>query len=252
MVLPKLSIIVPYRDRAEHLQRFMPHLVTYFQRDKVDKDIPVDVTIVEQAPGKPFNRGSLLNIGVVLKPEADYYCFHDVDYLPIWADYRFPDAPTRIIWYGANIKPIAPGSSETIPERYETFFGGVILMTREHIRRVNGYPNGYWGWGWEDAELRARCIAEDLPVRYRDGTFEALPHVNQGFAAGLKPTVANEKNHEVLKARVDQMSAGEAPHKADGLSTVKFEIVERLRPRDQHGNEAANIEKVTVEILGGP
>ena len=252
MSLPRLSIVVPYRDRADHLQRFLPHVVTYFQRDKADKDIPVNITVVEQTPGQPFNRGALLNVGAALNPDADYYCFHDVDYLPIWADYSFVDAPTRIIWHGANGKPIAPGSAETVPERYEVFFGGVILMTRPHMLRVNGYPNGYWGWGWEDADLRARCVAEDLPVKYRDGTFEALPHVNQGFTAGLKPTAANEKNHAVLTARVDQLQAGHAPYTADGLSTVTYEIVERKRPRDQHGNEAANVEKVTVDLGGAP
>jgi len=252
MALPKLSIIVPYRDRAEHLQRFLPHVVTYFQRDKIDKDIPVNITIVEQVAGKPFNRGALRNIGVRLNPDADYYCFHDVDYLPIWADYSFPDAPTRIIWYGANVKPITPGSTETIPERYETFFGGVILMRRQHVLQVNGYPNDYWGWGWEDAELRARCIAEDLPIQYRDGTFEALPHVNQGFTTGLKPTEANERNHATLNARIEEMQASKAPYKDNGVSTVKFEIIERKRPRDQHGNEAANIEKVTVDFELAP
>lgn len=252
MALPKLSIIVPYRDRPEHLQQFMPHLVAYFQRDKVDKDIPVNITIVEQAPGSLFNRGALRNVGVKLNPDADYYCFHDVDYLPIWADYSFAETPTRIIWYGADVKPIAPGSAEMIPERYEAFFGGVILMNRAHVLRVNGYPNGYWGWGWEDAELRARCIAEDIPVKYRDGTFEALPHVNAGFTAGLKPTPENEQNHARLNAVVEQLRRGETPYRQDGLSSLRYEIIGRGRPRDQQGNEAPNIEKVTVDFDAAP
>ena len=35
----RLAIVVPYRDRAEHLSRFVPHMVTYFQRDKLDRQI---------------------------------------------------------------------------------------------------------------------------------------------------------------------------------------------------------------------
>ena len=33
----RLAIVVPYRDRAEHLARFLPHMVTYFERDKLDR-----------------------------------------------------------------------------------------------------------------------------------------------------------------------------------------------------------------------
>ena len=33
----RLAIIVPYRDRADHLARFVPHLVAYFERDKLDR-----------------------------------------------------------------------------------------------------------------------------------------------------------------------------------------------------------------------
>jgi len=32
----RLAIVVPYRDRAEHLARFVPHMVAYFERDKLD------------------------------------------------------------------------------------------------------------------------------------------------------------------------------------------------------------------------
>lgn len=252
MPFPKLSIIVPYRDRAEHLRRFVPHIVTYFQHDETAKDIPVTVTIVEQAPEKPFNRGALRNVGVALNPDADYYCFHDVDFLPIRADYRFSDAPTRIIWHGAHLKPIAPGSAEMIQENYELYFGGVIVVPQSHVLRLNGYPNTYWGWGWEDAEFRARCTAERLAIKYRDGEFEALQHVNEGFAAGGNPTAANEKNRAIFVARIEQMKAGQTPHRDDGLSTLSFEIVERKRARDQNGQELSLVETVTVELPGEP
>jgi len=80
----RLGIVVPFRDRQEHLASFLPHLVAYFERDKADKHIDVRVLIVEQPQGLPFNRGLLINIGFAMpKPEIDYACFHDVDYLPI-------------------------------------------------------------------------------------------------------------------------------------------------------------------------
>ena len=50
---PKLAIIVPYRDREEHLSRFIPHMEKFLS----DKNIQYKIYIVEQGDGKPFNRG---------------------------------------------------------------------------------------------------------------------------------------------------------------------------------------------------
>lgn len=39
---------------------------------------------------------------------------------------------------------------------YETFIGGILLITREVFRKVDGLSNNYWGWGLEDDEFYAR------------------------------------------------------------------------------------------------
>ena len=75
---PKLAIIVPYRDREEHLARFVPHM------DKFLSDIDYKIFVIEQDNDKPFNRGWLLNVGykIAEKQGYDSFCFHDVDMLP--------------------------------------------------------------------------------------------------------------------------------------------------------------------------
>ena len=104
--MKRLAIVVPYRAREAHLKIFVPALRTYFTRDKLDREIPYRVVIVEQADDLPFNRGALKNIGFKLSfADADYVCFHDVDYVPVWADYRWSDVPVRIIWYGVEQRP---------------------------------------------------------------------------------------------------------------------------------------------------
>jgi hypothetical protein len=57
----KLAIVVPYRDREEHLKKFLPAM------KKCDflNDIDYEILIVEQEDGKPFNRGKLLNVGAI-------------------------------------------------------------------------------------------------------------------------------------------------------------------------------------------
>ena len=62
----RLAIVVPYRDRAEHLARFVPHMATYFARDKLDRQLSYTVNIVEQWGNAPFSRGRLGNCGFLL------------------------------------------------------------------------------------------------------------------------------------------------------------------------------------------
>lgn len=40
----RLAIVVPYRDRAEHLARLVPHLATFFERDRLAQPIPTRST----------------------------------------------------------------------------------------------------------------------------------------------------------------------------------------------------------------
>ena len=36
----RLAIVIPYRDREQHLSRLIPHLVTFFERDRLARAIP--------------------------------------------------------------------------------------------------------------------------------------------------------------------------------------------------------------------
>lgn len=77
----KLAVILPYRDRAEHLKIFLHHMHPIFQRQLLDYRI----FVVEQTHKEAFNRGSLMNIGYIeaLKLDNfDCFAFHDVDLVP--------------------------------------------------------------------------------------------------------------------------------------------------------------------------
>jgi hypothetical protein len=154
----RLNVVVPYRNRETHFRQFVSHVRAYFARDKADRNIPYRVTIVEQEPGLPLNAGALKNIGFSLgNEETDYTCFHDIDYLPVWADYSWVEQPTPILWHGAETRPIAPGRSPArVKLNLEKFFGGVVLVPNDVFLRAGGYSNDYWGWGYEDVDLRTR------------------------------------------------------------------------------------------------
>jgi hypothetical protein len=246
---PRLSIVVPYRDRQQHLVRFVPHMVTYFERDKVDRTIPWTLTIVEQVPGKLFNRGLMRNIGFLLtEDEADYFCFHDVDYLPIWADYQYPQTPARLCWYGAQEVPIDPARpDEVVVNDRNLFFGAAVMLNKADFRRVNGYSNDYWGWSFEDIDLRMRCTIEGLAIEHRDGTYEPLPHVNDGYKGLNQPSEEHIRTRATWDRKRQEMPRTRS-YRDEGLSTAQFTVRERHTAKDAAGKEIPNIRRVVVEV----
>lgn len=114
------------------------------------------IYIVEQSnDGRKFNRGKLLNIGFDLacKEGCNIFVFHDVDLIP---------SDDLLTTYTTN-----PDSSGAIHiarvwERYSKnpeYFGGIVSFSESQFRRINGFPNNFWGWGGEDDEMKRRVTA---------------------------------------------------------------------------------------------
>lgn len=142
----KLAIIVPYRDRQEHLDVFVPHMREFLK----DKGIDYEIFIAEQTDDRPFNYGKLCNVVVKeIGEEYTYFAFHDIDMLPISdeCDYGYPDSPTHL---ATNVE----AHENKLP--YPQYFGGVVLISREDFENANGYSNEYWGYGFEDLDLLYR------------------------------------------------------------------------------------------------
>ena len=77
------------RPRAASARNCVPALSAMLREQGVRRRI----VVVEQQAGQPFNRGRLLNIGMQLTADAtDYYCLHDVDAVPVVANYALPVA----------------------------------------------------------------------------------------------------------------------------------------------------------------
>lgn len=142
----KLAIIVPYRDREEHLNTFVPHMHEFLK----DKGIDYTIFIAEQADERPFNYGKLCNTVVKeLDSEYNYFCFHDIDMLPISdeCDYSWPDVPLHL---ATNVE----AHNNELP--YPQYMGGVLLVNREDFENANGYSSEYWGYGFSDLDLLYR------------------------------------------------------------------------------------------------
>jgi hypothetical protein len=231
----RLAILVPYRDRAVHLARFLPHMATYFAQDKLDSAIDYTIHIVEQAGTRPFNKGRLLNAGFTLvRDQADYVCLHDVDYLPLWSDYSYPDGPTRLIWYGLRLR-----------EDYERFFGAVVMLPVGQFVTVNGFSSGYWRWGPEDMEFLDRCITVGLKIVRRDGTFGVLHHPHNGLNQRGGLSEAAIRNGRLYRSRLPDIAR---VMKEDGLTTAAaFKLIESKTPAGDPA-AAARVRRHLIDI----
>ena len=157
----KLGIVVPYRKRPGHLRKFRDAISTYL------KDQDYELIVVEQNDDLPFNRGKLLNIGFqqATRKLCDYVVFHDVDMLPIDVDYSYSDVPIHL----------ANGFTNSDREIFDTYFGGVTLFPIDLFKKVNGYSNEYWGWGFEDDDLLMRLTEQHI---FTDTIYYEVPKLN--------------------------------------------------------------------------
>lgn len=227
-----VAIIVPYRDihvaqnRARHLKLFIPHMHEFLQK-QLKKGTLVDyhIYIVEQSnDNRKFNRGKLLNIGFDIArknkcrkssaPRHDVFIFHDVDLLPgddLGSSYtKFPTVPLHIarVWdrYSNNPK----------------YFGGIVSFSESDMKRINGYPNTFWGWGGEDDEMQKRC--EKLGIQWdspRKGTIQDLEDMN------LQEKLTFLKNHRNWKCMVkwEALKEHESTWRQNGLADLKYSIL---------------------------
>ena len=151
----KLGVIVPFRDRYEHLDEFVETITEHLY----SQNIKFELIIVEQDNAKLFNRGALLNIGFkyAKKLKCDYVVFHDIDMLPLDVDYSYSDYPIHLATEFDDNREI-----------FDKYFGGVTLFPMKDFEQIDGYSNKYWGWGFEDTDLLARCVHHDIDLDIKE------------------------------------------------------------------------------------
>lgn len=186
----RLGIIIPYRKREDHLRVSAPILKRYGE-----------VYVIEQMDSKPFNRGKLINVGYLnFNSYFDYFAAHDVDMIPLKANYAYSEAPCHIATQVEQFEYSKP---------YENYFGGVTLFPNAAFEKVNGFSNNMWGWGGEDDFIRKKFVEMGVPLQSRECLFSSLPHT-RAISDDLR-----RKNVDILRSPIDW---------DDGLSNCWYSI----------------------------
>ncbi|CAN7937154.1 unnamed protein product, partial [Ixodes hexagonus] len=153
-----------------------------------------------------FNRAKLFNIGYLESLalyDFDCFIFHDVDLIPEddRSLYTCPEQPRHV---SVSILHLADKFS------YNEYFGGVIALNKEHMNRVNGFSNQYWGWGGEDDDIHYRLLHQGLTItRYPENIarYTMLGHIKD---------VPSPQRFQVLKKATSR-------YKTDGISNTDYE-----------------------------
>lgn len=212
----KLCVVVPYRDREQHLKEFIPSICDTLDKQKID----FHVIIVEQEPGKLFNRAKLLNVGyAVTSGIYDYYCFHDVDMIPLESDYSYCESPTHLAARAEQFDWKLP---------YEHYFGGVTIFDKQSFEIINGYSNEYFSWGAEDDDIFNRCVLHKIKLSRKNCSYKSLFHTRNIEKDQYS------KNMQLLSTWHERTSS-------DGLNSLKYTLISREKITDKS-------EKITVSI----
>ena len=217
---PSLTVVVPYRDREQHLTQLLPSLTATLR----GQQIPHRIVIVEQTNTGLFNRGRLLNIGVLhAAPTTDYYCLHDVDAIPLQANYHCPSQPLRLV------NRIVESGHES--RRSDYYFSGAVSIRKEQIFAANGFSNEYWGWGKEDDDFFFRLLMAGF-LCYLDlqGEFEDLP--NPGHQQVKRRSFRVNRSMRLNRRRRSRLLRGLENPAQDGLNSLTYEIVDRVERTD--------------------
>ncbi|XP_034562542.1 beta-1,4-galactosyltransferase 2-like [Notolabrus celidotus] len=204
----KVAIIVPFRNRHEHLKHWLYYLHPILLRQQVD----YGVYVINQYGEGVFNRAKLMNVGYIeaLK-EYDYDCFvfSDVDLVPLDDRnlYRCFDNPRHLAVAMDKFSFHLP---------YDKYFGGVSSMSKEQFMKINGFPNTYWGWGGEDDDIYNRVVIRGMQISRPDfltGRYKMIRH---------KRDVHNEPNPK----NPGKLQGTRWTMDKDGINSLKYTVKE--------------------------
>ncbi|NXN94719.1 B4GT1 galactosyltransferase, partial [Rhinopomastus cyanomelas] len=207
IALQKVAIIIPFRNREEHLKYWLYYLHPILQRQQLD----YGVYVINQDGEEEFNRAKLLNIGFTeaLK-EYDYDCFvfSDVDLIPMddRNTYKCYSQPRHLSVSMDKFGFRLP---------YNQYFGGVSALSKEQFTKINGFPNNYWGWGGEDDDIYNRLVFKGMGISRPDAVIGKCRMIRH----------SRDRKNEPNPERFDRIAHTRETMSSDGLNTLSYKVL---------------------------
>ncbi|KHN75608.1 Beta-1,4-N-acetylgalactosaminyltransferase bre-4 [Toxocara canis] len=211
----KVALIIPFRDRQTHLTRLIDFLVPILKRQLLD----FRFIVTEQYGRDLFNKGRIMNAAFRIAERLGVDCviFHDVDMFPQddHNSYGCPPTPRHIGAFVSNLG---------YQLWYKEIVGGVLAITMDDYRAINGYSNMYWAWGGEDDDMGKRILSQNMTIERPDpttGRFSMLKHV--------------KRKRTAPKLIYKLLDSADTRWQTDGLNVTSWKIVKfSVRPLYYH------------------
>ncbi|KAG7313824.1 hypothetical protein KOW79_022320 [Hemibagrus wyckioides] len=189
----KVAVIIPFRDREQHLKYWLFYMHPILQRQQLD----YGVYIIEQGYMEALK-------------EYDYNCFvfSDVDLIPVDDRniYKCYDQPR-------HLSVAMDKFGFRLP--YNEYFGGVSSLSKEQYLKINGFPNNYWGWGGEDDDVYNRLTFRGMSISRPDhqiGRCKMIRH-------------ARDKLNEPNPHRFSRISQTKQTMEKDGINSLSYSVM---------------------------
>ncbi|VDK30211.1 unnamed protein product [Dibothriocephalus latus] len=101
---------------------------------------------------------------------------------------------------------------------YTAFLGGVTAFTWDHVAKMNGASNIFFGWGGEDDDMHMRLKLNNMTVD--------LPAPREGIFDEFDSNHARERNPERF-ALITQENVT-ARWRNDGIEQTRYRIINRI------------------------
>uniref|UniRef100_A0A8C9EKQ5 Beta-1,4-galactosyltransferase n=1 Tax=Pavo cristatus TaxID=9049 RepID=A0A8C9EKQ5_PAVCR len=205
--LQKVAIIIPFRNREEHLKYWLYYMHPILQRQQLD----YGVYVINQDGDEEFNRAKLLNVGFVeASKEYDYDCFvfSDVDLIPMddRNTYKCYSQPRHLSVSMDKFGFRLP---------YNQYFGGVSALSKEQFTKINGFPNNYWGWGGEDDDIYNRLVFKGMGISRPDAVIGKCRMIRH----------SRDRKNEPNPERFDRIAHTRETMSSDGLNSLSYEVL---------------------------
>nr|XP_018668614.2 uncharacterized protein LOC100179116 isoform X1 [Ciona intestinalis] len=228
--LQKVAIVIPYKNRYEHMLTLLHHLHPILQRQK----IMYCVFLAEQFDDGSFNKARVMNAAFIEITKSwnqhrdhknrpfDCFVFHDVDML-LENDFNL---------YVCDIMPrhLSPAIDKfNYTTGYGTKYGGVTAIRREHYIQVNGHSNRFWGWGGEDNDMEERIARQNLTIKsaYPSiGKYKMIQHDHPWWFNPMSGVGSSYRKDFLSSAK-----ARDGTQDKSGLSNMKYSLIHVERNR---------------------
>ncbi|RWS25225.1 beta-1:4-N-acetylgalactosaminyltransferase bre-4-like protein [Leptotrombidium deliense] len=211
----RVAIIIPVREQDAHLRILLRNLHPFLIRQQRDYRIYV----MEQKQKDKFNKGKLFNVGFMYALKDDYNCFvfHDVNWIPEEYSnvYKCGSQPVQL-----SAESVA-NSDHTLTVQQETHFEGVVALTSDQFKTLNGYSNKCKNGG-ENDDIFNRIKASQMKVIRKPSKVGRFVVMGQSQRKEAPLQLFNEFKSGINALVYPLLGL----HQRDGLSNLEYEIID--------------------------